>query len=152
MASGHVVLSAPETWHAEVRAGATIYDVMGDGVCEITVTGFGALPEDHATWLRQQIRAGLPDGIPMSVLHSANVTTEDGWPAHTTEVVVATTEARLVVMYSFFGHGAAAVVRCTNLARYAEVRAEIVSVLRRARPAWHDQDVVCLERLLASAT
>lgn len=144
------MLPVPSHWRVSSGAGHTTYDVTGDGACLLKVTELGALPESATVWMQHQIRDGRPAGAQITVLHAAEVETVDGWPARSTEVVIAgpPAEARLIVLYTFFEHGAAAIVRCPDLDRFASVREEIAAVLRQARPAWSDQDRVCLQRLL----
>lgn len=147
-----VVFPAPPAWQVEERDGLTFYDV-GEAGCQVMVTPLRPCPEDMEGWLERLCMETVPPGAQVTALYSRPVETEEGWPARISELIVsgAGNETRLVVQYTFFEHGAGAVVRCPDAAAFAGLRPAVMEALRRARPDWGDQALVCLERLLDGA-
>ncbi len=141
-------LPLPDGWIAQPasRADGRFVSYSQHGV-GLLISSLMSLPQDPEAWLLRAALDELPAGAAATITARGSRETVDGWRALVVEAEVtggaAARETRIVVLYQFLDHGAAAIVR-GPAELVADRRDELLELLGKARPDFRSSHPVCL--------
>ncbi|MCE9574188.1 MAG: hypothetical protein K8W52_13660 [Deltaproteobacteria bacterium] len=142
-----LILPLPGDWSVESRDGTRIAHVAGSSIT-VTIAPLIPRPDDPRRWAQAAVVEAYPRGAAIEVVHSADATTDDGWPLIVIQTQAQPGGARIHLFYTFLVYAGSVLIAAPDGTTLDAHRAALLDLAGKGRPDF-ERGPVALSQLWA---